>query len=156
MRNIPHQRSLLLSVTADYALRAMLVLAKDTTRPLRAYEVADRIGAPRNYTAKTLNSLARAGLLTSLRGPTGGFLLAISPDSITVAEIAAVFDGRRAIDRCLLHDRPCDPTQPCSAHDRWAEVPRAARKALATTTIADLIEPNYAPQHRVPEAARKP
>ena len=140
MRNSPlTQRSLLLSVTADYALRAILLLARESTRPMRAHEVADAIGAPRNYTSKTLNSLAKAGLLKSLRGPTGGFVLAVSPAALTVARIAAVFDGHEAAAKCLLRDGVCNPADPCIAHERWADVPRAARQALATTTIANLL-----------------
>ena len=142
MRNAPFaQRSLLLSVTGRHALRAVLVLARDVTRPMRSHEIADAIGAPRNYTAKTLNSLAKAGLLSSLRGPAGGFVLATDPNALTVADIVAVFDGRSPIDRCLLRDQRCDPSNPCVAHERWAEVPRAARRALSTTTVADLVEP---------------
>jgi Rrf2 family protein len=140
MRNsLLTQRSLLLSVTADYALRAILLLARESTRPMRAHEIADAIGAPRNYTSKTLNSLAKAGLLTSLRGPAGGFVLAASPATLTVARIAAVFDAPESAARCLLRDQMCDPTNPCVAHERWADVPRAARQALATTTIASLL-----------------
>ena len=53
----------MLSCTADYALRAILVLARTgSDRPLRADEIADATGAPRNYLAKTLNALAKAGL----------------------------------------------------------------------------------------------
>lgn len=133
------QRSFLLSVTADYALRAILLLAQNTSRPMRAHVVADAIGAPRNYTSKTLNALAKAGLLRSLRGPTGGFVLAVSPAVLTVARVASVFDGREPAPKCLLRDQPCNPLEPCVAHERWADVPSAARRALATTTIASLL-----------------
>ena len=50
----------MLSCTADYALRAILLLARvGSDRPLRADEIADATGAPRNYLAKTLNALPR-------------------------------------------------------------------------------------------------
>lgn len=133
------QRSLLLSLTADYALRATLFLAQNTDRPFRAHEIADAIGAPRNYIAKTLNSLAKARVLSSLRGPHGGFSLANDPSELTVAAITGVFDGPEPVQKCLLHDRTCTPANPCVAHERWSEFPRAARHALATTTIADLL-----------------
>lgn len=137
----PARRSLLLSTTADYALRAVLAIARVPSGVARAHEVADAIGAPRNYTAKTLNSLVKAGVLASTRGPSGGFSLAVAPTTLTVARIAGVFDGHTSgqTTRCLLHDRPCDPEHPCVAHERWSDVPRAAQHALATITIADLL-----------------
>ena len=140
MRNSPSiQRSSVLSATADYALRALIALARDAERPTHADDIAKRIGAPRNYLAKTLNSLAKAGLLTSARGPLGGFSLARPADAITVAQVADLFDGSRANERCLLRAQLCDPSHPCGAHERWAEVSRAARAALTTTTVGDLV-----------------
>jgi Rrf2 family protein len=141
MRNAsPSQRSALLSVTAEYALRAVLVLARDPDRPMRADEVAAAIGAPRNYLAKTLNALAKAKITTSARGPNGGFMLAISADTLTVGDVAAVFDASVPRRMCLLRDQLCDPANPCSAHTRWADVSEAARRAMLTT-IAVLLNP---------------
>jgi Rrf2 family protein len=146
MRNAsPSQRSPLLSVTSEYALRAILVLAQDPTRPMRADEIAAAIGAPRNYLAKTLNSLAKAKITTSTRGPLGGFMLAVSSETLTVGDIAAVFDPTVPRRRCLLRDQPCDPENPCSAHTRWADVSEAARQAMLTT-IAELLAPPLAPE----------
>jgi Rrf2 family protein len=139
MRNSsPSQRSPLLSVTAEYALRAVLVLARNANRPMRADEVAAIIGAPRNYLAKTLNSLAKAGIATSMRGPLGGFALAASPDMLTVADIAAVFDPITPTRMCLLRDHLCDASNPCSAHAPWSSVSQSAREAMATS-IATLL-----------------
>jgi DNA-binding IscR family transcriptional regulator len=61
-----------ISLTADYALRAMLLIARpETVRALRADEIADATGAPRNYMAKVLNAVAKAGLITSARTVSG-------------------------------------------------------------------------------------
>lgn len=129
-----------LSVTAEYALRAILVLARDgATRPLRADEVADATGAPRNYLAKTLNALTRAGVVSSSRGPSGGFTLAVRPDTLTVAQVVDLFDEPRPQTRCLLGNGPCDPLRPCAAHHCWNALKTASRAPLATTTIASLL-----------------
>jgi Rrf2 family protein len=108
-----------LSHTSDYALRAVLVIAREyQRRPLRADEIAASTGAPRNYLAKTLNALAKAGVLTSARGPQGGFTLAIAPDSLTIAQ---VIDWRR----CM---RPCAAMRSSwKVADDHADAPRAAR-----------------------------
>jgi Rrf2 family iron-sulfur cluster assembly transcriptional regulator len=128
----------MLSATADHAVRAMLVLAR-ARRVMRADEIATATGAPQNYMAKTLNALARSGLVTSSRGPAGGFALAIPATSIPIARVVDLFDTPRLQTRCMLGNVPCDPTHPCAAHDSWTRIMRARRDPLLTTTIADLV-----------------
>lgn len=131
----------MLSATSDYALRAILLLARaHGTQPIRADEIADEIGAPRNYLAKMLNALAKGGLVTSARGPLGGFSLAIAPAALSLAAVVDLFDEPRPHERCMLGSKPCDPTHPCSAHARWTALRAARRAPLATTTFADLLD----------------
>ena len=131
----------MLSYTSDYALRAVLVLAGDTQqRPLRADEIADATGAPRNYMGKTLNSLVKAGVLKSARGPQGGFSLAIPPETLTIARVIDCFVEPRAHTQCLLGNRACDPTTPCNAHKLWTSITNQRRNPLATTTVAQLLD----------------
>jgi Rrf2 family protein len=126
--------------TAEYAVRAAVALARCYgRRAMSADEIATVLGAPRNYLSKTLNALTREGLLTSTRGPGGGFELAVPPERISVADITDIFAGPRAAPaRCLLNDALCDVTLPCSAHERWTDVKRLARQPLQQTTIAQL------------------
>lgn len=130
----------MLSSTADYALRAILVLARHAdARALRADEIADATGAPRNYMAKTLNALAKAKVVTSTRGPHGGFCLARNAEDLTIADVIDLFDERRPQRYCLLGNRPCDLQHPCKAHHRWTDIATARRAPLAATTVADLL-----------------
>jgi Rrf2 family transcriptional regulator, iron-sulfur cluster assembly transcription factor len=131
-----------LSSTSDYALRAVLFLARDPAgRARRADEIAEATAAPRNYLAKTLNALAKAGIVSSARGPQGGFVLACDPTALTVARVVDCFDEPRPQRRCMLGTAPCDPAHPCTAHERWSTITRERREALVTTTIADLLTP---------------
>jgi Rrf2 family iron-sulfur cluster assembly transcriptional regulator len=144
----------MLSSTSDYALRAILVLAQATDgRPLRAEEIARATGSPANYLAKTLNALAKAGLVTSARGPFGGFTLAVPAGELSLARIVDCFDEARPQTRCLLGSVPCDPRHPCAAHHRWTAVKNARRAALAETTVADLLgAPVVTPLQHVADA----
>lgn len=132
----------MLSSTSDYALRAILFLARDPAgRARRADEIADATAAPRNYLGKTLNALAKAGIVASARGPQGGFVLACDPGALTIARVVDCFDEPRPQSRCMLGTKPCDPAHPCTAHERWSTIARERREALVTTTIADLLTP---------------
>ena len=128
-----------LSLTSEYALRAVLALARANGRGLKATEIADLTGTPRNYMSKTLNALAKEGIVRSRRGPTGGFALARPAEAISVAQIARTFCEERAPARCLLADRACNPEAPCAAHHRWAAVISATQAPL-DVTIAELLE----------------
>jgi Rrf2 family protein len=128
------------SATAEYAVRAILVLAQSAT-PKTADAVARAIGAPANYMAKTLNALAREGILKSARGPSGGFSLCVAPDALTLDRIMNVFHEPRVGAQCLLGNRACDASHPCTAHARWIGITQSTRHALATTSIASLLEP---------------
>ena len=136
----------MLTRTAEHAVRAVIVLARAYgTRPVSADEIASLLGAPHNYLSKTLNALARRGILTSVRGPGGGFALAVAPDLLTVADIVDVFaDANIPGARCVLRNALCDPTNPCSAHPRWAEITRLAREPLLRTAISELCGGNSA------------
>lgn len=130
----------MLSSTSDYALRAALLLARHQGgRPLRADEIAEATGAPRNYMAKTLNALAKAGIVTSSRGPLGGFALGCPPEALTIARVIDCFVEARPQRLCLLGNGPCDARHPCSAHGRWTAIKDARRALFADTTVADLI-----------------
>ena len=121
----------MLSSTSDYALRAILVLAQASDgRPLRADQIARATGSPANYLAKTLNALAKTGLVTSTRGPFGGFVLAVPATELTLARVIDCFDEPRPQTRCLLGSAPCDPRRPCAAHHRWTAI-NSARRAVA-------------------------
>ncbi len=126
--------------TAEYAVRAVVLLARHSgERLVSTGEIASVIGAPRNYLSKTLNTLVRSGILTSMRGPGGGFALAKPPGLISVADVIAVFaEAQPRHSRCLLEDKPCDAAFPCASHRRWVTLTRLAREPLVATTIGEL------------------
>jgi Rrf2 family protein len=137
----------MLSQTSHHAIRALLFLAQRPEGELvPATRIAAALGAPANYLAKTLNALARNGLIASTRGPAGGFRLARSAADITLAEIDDCFGEVRPAAVCLLGDRSCDAGHPCTAHARWCAMQEQVRAPLFSTTLAALLsaaEPEF-------------
>src|SRR5690349_11612005 len=111
----------MLNQTVEYALRAVICVARDPSVSLRAADVAAEIDAPRNYVAKILSQLARVGILESVRGPAGGFRLAVPPTTVRLADIVAAF-RRSSEQRCLLGHGICGSNPSCGAHRRWAPI----------------------------------
>jgi Rrf2 family transcriptional regulator, iron-sulfur cluster assembly transcription factor len=134
------ERVTVLSTTAEHAVRASLYLARHAmAKPLSARKTAVALGIPENYLSKTLNALARAGVLESRRGPSGGFCLAVSPAELTLAWIVDAVDPPRKAVQCLVQAGACDPHQPCGLHASWRTVERELRRPLEDTTIHDLL-----------------
>ncbi|HET7464655.1 MAG TPA: Rrf2 family transcriptional regulator [Longimicrobium sp.] len=128
--------------TSEHAIRALLYLAqRPDGETVPAERIAQALGAPANYLAKTLNALAKHGLVSSTRGPAGGFRLRVPAGQVTLAEVVETFDDVRPRQMCLLGDRPCDGLHPCRAHEAWSRVCAAMHAPLGTTTLADLLVP---------------
>lgn len=131
----------MLSQTSEHAIRALLYLAqRPAGEAVPAERIARALGAPANYLAKTLNALAKHGLVSSTRGPAGGFCLRGPASEITLAEVVEAFGEHRAQATCMLGDRPCSAQSPCAAHVRWTAVQGAMQAPLRTTSIADLLD----------------
>jgi Rrf2 family transcriptional regulator, iron-sulfur cluster assembly transcription factor len=130
----------MLSQTSEHALRAVLFLAqRPEGQPAAAESISDALGAPRNYLAKTLQALARRGIVASMRGPSGGFWLNVPADRLTLAEVIEAFEEPRTRGVCLMGGKPCHDEKPCSVHFRWKAVSQDAWAPLRDTTIAHLL-----------------
>jgi Rrf2 family protein len=131
---------LILSQTAEYALRAVLYIAQQAGEgPVRVAETSRALSLPQNYLSKTLHTLARVGVLASSRGPAGGFRLARPAGRISLAEIVSAFDRLDGRSRCLLGRPECSDANACAAHAHWKKTAEQLRRFFRTTSIADLM-----------------
>ncbi len=129
----------MLSQTAEYALRAVLYLAEQRHgRPVRVEEIGDALGIGPTYLSKTLGTLVRSGVLGSLRGPHGGFRLAVAPEDLPLMRVVAPFDDIGSRRHCLLGNPECSDQHACSAHRAWKETSSQVEKFFRSTTVADL------------------
>lgn len=130
----------LLSRTGEYALRAVLLLAdRNGGRALSAGEMARVLGVPHNYLAKTLQRLVRRGVLRSIRGPGGGFVLARDACELAISAVLGEFHPLEADEHCMLGYESCDSRNPCAAHDRWMRWSSELSRLLDQTTVGYLL-----------------
>lgn len=136
----------MLSKTSEYALRAVLHLAREgADLPVRASEISRVLDVPANYLSKILHALARADILTSERGPRGGFRLARPANELTLAAVIEPFDPLMQQRSCLLGRPECSDATPCAVHDRWKQVSEPVAEFFRQTMVADLLEPGVTP-----------
>ena len=130
---------MILSQTAVYALKAAIHLAEaEGPEPVRVDDIAAALGVPRNYLSKILHVLARAGVLTSMRGPNGGFRLTRDPGVVFLADVIAPFKDLTASSACFMGRERCSDATPCAAHSRWKGIHASLRDFLNDTTVDDL------------------
>lgn len=103
-------------------------------------QVSRQEGIPKSFLAKIFQSLAKAGLVRSIRGAGGGFALAKNPADIPVLEIIEAVEGRIVFQRCKM-DRPaCEHVGGCALCGLFERAQDGLKDALTRTTLADLIE----------------
>ncbi|HEY3639158.1 MAG TPA: Rrf2 family transcriptional regulator [Rhizomicrobium sp.] len=123
----------MLSQKARYALHALMVLADHgDNEPIMIAEIADRARVPRKFLEQILLDLKRRGIVCSLRGRAGGYLLGRLPKNITFAEVIRTIDGPLALSPCVsttaYHKcEDCDDEETCAIR----KVLLAARDATA-------------------------
>src|ERR1700739_1422139 len=92
----------MLSQKARYALHALLVLADHGDgEPVMIAEIAEQARVPRKFLEQILLDLKRRGIVRSLRGRAGGYLLGRQPKNITFAEVIRTIDGPLALSPCV-------------------------------------------------------
>ncbi len=130
-----------LSAKADYAVRAVLVLAAhEGDRPVKGETIARTQDLPPKFVENILGELKHAGIVSSQRGPDGGYRLARAPGDVTLADVIRVVDGPIA---AVAGVRPEDVSYPPGAEALpgvWLEARGMLRSVLETTTFADLVE----------------
>jgi Rrf2 family protein len=136
---------MLYSSAAEYAIRALTQLALNEIefgqpKPSPVKELAEREGIPQHFLGKVFQTLVRAGILSSMRGPHGGFALARPASHITLYEIVQAIDGTAALDRCVIGLPRCSDRNPCPHHARWKPVRDQIKDYLRGTTLADLAQ----------------
>lgn len=128
--------------SGKYAIRAVTYLAAcDPDRlPIAAADVAEAEDIPPYYLAKVLQDLARAGLLASVRGRGGGFLLDRPPQSITVLEVIEAAENIARLEKeCVLGLDECSDLAPCPLHAMWKAYRESMLTRLSEMTVADLV-----------------
>lgn len=128
----------------EYALLAIEHMArKDGQASVR--EVSEAYQIPYPLLAKVMQSLSGRGLIKSVQGTKGGYVLAKLPTDITVADIVEVFEGPVAVAECFKEEKiTCPQWDGCHIKSPFYELNHKIYNLLTQTTVADLTGPKSA------------
>ena len=132
-----------LSTKGRYAVMAMADLARRQAeaceRAVSLADIAERQQISLSYLEQLFARLRRRGLVKSLRGPGGGYLLARTADATTIAEIVMAVDEPLRATRCGAKAKGCmHKGERCLTHDLWEEMGRQIEGYLASVSLADV------------------
>lgn len=108
------------SKACQYAIRAVLYLAAETTTEQRkgVKEIAEVLDVPGPFLAKLLQQLTRNHLVSSTKGPHGGFYLSEKDRNRRLKEVVDCIDGPQALSGCVLGLPVCSSKNPCPLHEQ--------------------------------------
>jgi len=135
----------MLSQKARYALHALIVLAEHgDSEPIMIAEIAEEARVPRKFLEQILLDLKRRGIVRSLRGRAGGYLLGRQPKNITFAEVIRTIDGPLALSPCVsttaYHKcEDCDDEETCAIRKVLLAARDATAAILEERTLAGAI-----------------
>jgi Rrf2 family protein len=126
----------------EYGILAAIYIAHqsaDSGRRVGLKDIATEIGSPEAFTAKVLQVLVRAQLVTSVKGPTGGFELTPAQlRTVTLRQVVVALDGGSLLQGCVLGLPQCSARQPCPLHYQFVPIRDQLNVLLDTHSIGEL------------------
>jgi Rrf2 family iron-sulfur cluster assembly transcriptional regulator len=130
-----------LTTKGRFAVTAMVDLAMRHTRgPVTLAAISERQKISLSYLEQLFGKLRRRKLVNSVRGPGGGYNLALPAEKISVAEIIVAVDEPMDATQCSGKENCLGENKRCMTHDLWARLNEKIYEYLASVTLADLVE----------------
>ncbi len=132
-----------LSTKGRYGVKAMLDLALHSTEgQISLKSIAERQDISENYLEQLFATLRKAGLVKSIRGSQGGYILADEPEKITVGAVLRALEGSLAPVDCVTEEDPtkCCRSGACVTRMVWEKIRDGVNNVVDSITLRDLME----------------
>ena len=130
-----------LSTRSRYGFRAALELAVEYKKgPLQIKTMAEREGISNKYLEQIIAIMKASGLVTSMRGPRGGYSLAKHPSEVKLIDIFNILEGPVITVECVDHPDYCARCTDCVTRQVWEEMQHAMAAVLESKTLQTLVD----------------
>ena len=131
-----------LSTKGRYGVKAMVELAiNHGTGPISIKTISERQNISENYLELLFSTLKKAGLIKSLRGAQGGYILAKEPKEIRISDIINVLEGPIEIANCL-DGNVCENEDYCATRLLWEKIKNSIDEVMSSITLQDIVDDN--------------
>lgn len=128
------------SKACEYAIRAVIFIHGHSAMGSRVSVqcISEKTGVPGHFIAKVLQTLRSAGVISSAKGPNGGFYLSDEQQRQALINVVRAIDGDKIFSGCGLGLPSCSAQNPCAIHHEFAAIRDSLHHMLHTTMISDL------------------
>ena len=135
----------MLSNTSRYAIRALIYLAINykEERKIGIKKIAEDLDIPSPFLGKILQALTKKKILSSTKGPNGGFYASETTIATPLIEIIRIIDGDDLFDRCLVSNKSCSKTKDtgkCLLHNHYETIREDITRLFSEYTIGQLAQ----------------
>ncbi len=133
-----------LSKSFGYALRGVMFVAVMSDRKPRVQldEIAGTLGVPRYFLGKVMKKIVKAGILTSVKGPYGGFSINENTLQTRLLKLVEISGDSAQFDTCVLRFKKCNGLNPCPLHCEVELLRKKWLDLLSAITLDDLLKKN--------------
>jgi len=133
----------MLSYTCKTAIKSVIYLASKSELGEKAgiKEIAEHINASEHTVGKILQTLARQGLINSVKGPSGGFFINKVQQNQPISNIVETIEGKQVFKECGLGLSKCSALHPCPIHDEYKVARDMIEKLFHEKKVKDLCDP---------------
>lgn len=136
----------MLSSSCKYGIRAVAYIASKSANngKIGIRQISEDLSLPTPFLAKILQLLAKQKILSSSKGPHGGFSLLKDPRNITLFDIIVTIDGRDLLENCIIHNTTCSCVGEegliCPLHDEYSRIRENLVKLFTKKTIYSIVK----------------
>lgn len=130
----------MLSKSCKYAIRAVLYLAQNPIEKFGAKQIALTLNIPAPFLAKTLQELTKREIISSIKGPNGGFFISEKNKNSKIIDIVNSIDGDAVFDQCFIGNPECNGKNPCNIHHLYASFKKQLFKKFFDKSLIAVIE----------------
>jgi len=130
------------SRSCEYALQGILyiTLHSKNGNAVGLKQISESQKVPLHFLSKILQQLVKAKILSSIKGPNGGFMLNVSPNRLRLIKVVETIDGLDIFERCGIGLKKCSDKTPCPIHFDFKVVKEKIRQVLTEKTLAELCD----------------
>jgi Rrf2 family protein len=127
-----------LSNTSEYALRILIYMGKDVQRMYSAKQLVEALKISDKYLRRLMTDLTKSGIVSSIQGRDGGYMIAKKPEEIKLADIIEAIEGMDKYTGCLLGFENCSDENPCALHSSLGPIRQEFFRVFTQKSISDM------------------
>lgn len=131
---------MILSTKGRYGVRAVYEVALSGNTPVSIKTICENQGLSEMYLEQLFSKLRTAGILKSVRGAAGGYMLGKSPAEITVGDVIRALEGPLAPADCVVNEPNCEHSELCAMKKVWQHIYDGVNDAVDSINFENIIE----------------